>query len=357
MPIVDLVPVILCGGSGTRLWPLSRPDRPKQFHALIGERSLLQETVLRVRAIAGAAPVIVTGRAHAAEVTAQLAQIDVAPDCMIVEPCARNTAAAIALAAIHLRDARAGSVMWILPSDHVIGDAAALAEAADRAAAAARAGHLATFGIRPSEPHTGYGYIRAGRPVPGLDGAAEVAAFLEKPNRVRAERLLADGDAFWNSGMFVFKPEIILEELEQHAPEVLGPVLEAWARAERHAGVVGPDHERFAAAASVAIDVAVMERTRRAAMVPLDARWSDIGSWAAIWELQDKDDDDNALSDPAFAYDAHGCFTRTTKPVALIGVEDLVVVETEAAILVCRRDRAQGVGKAAAWLPLGGNAK
>lgn len=350
MRMSDLVPVILCGGAGTRLWPLSRPERPKQFHALAGNHSLLQQTVLRAVRITDAAPVVVTSAAHSGTVREQLEEIGVPPACIIVEPCARNTAPAIALAAHCVLETRPDALMWVLPSDHMIGDVAALAAAAGAAAAAARAGRLATYGIRPTEPHTGYGYIRAGGAVPGLSGVAAVTAFLEKPDRQKAERFVADGGYYWNSGMFVFSAAVVLEELARHAPKVSRPVAEAWAARTGEGPLVHPAADPFAAAEAISIDYAVMERTDRAVVAPLDAAWSDIGSWAAIWDLQEKDGDGNALAGRTFALDSRRCYTRTQKPVALIGVEDLVVVETDEAILICRRDRAEAVKEAAAAL-------
>lgn len=350
MPIADLVPVILCGGSGTRLWPLSRPERPKQFHVLTGAHSLLQQTVLRAAAITDQRPLIVTNAMHSAMVADQLAQIGVAAACIIVEPCARNTAPAIALAAHYLKAHHPDALMWVLPSDHKIGDVAALAVAAKAASNAARGGLLATYGVRPTEAHTGYGYIRSGGDVAGVAGAARVAAFLEKPSRERAERFIADGGYYWNSGMFVFAATRILDELSLYAPEVHGSVTTAWQAGSVRDGVLHPGEAAFASAEAISIDYAVMERTDRAVVVPLDADWSDIGSWATIWDMQEKDADGNALSEHVFALDSQRCYVRAEKAVALIGVADLVVVETDGAILICRRDMAEQVKHAATAL-------
>jgi mannose-1-phosphate guanylyltransferase / mannose-6-phosphate isomerase len=352
MPTSDLIPVILCGGSGTRLWPLSRPERPKQFHALAGAHSLLQQTVLRAGRVTAAAPLVVTSARHSVTVLEQLDEIGVTPQCVIVEPCARNTAPAIALAAQYLHATRPDALMWVLPSDHMIGDVAALAVAAKAASSAARGGWLATYGIRPTEAHTGYGYIRSGGEVPGHSGVAAVAAFLEKPDRLRAERFVADGGYYWNSGMFVFAAARILDELARYAPEVHEPVAAAWAAHQLDCGVLTPGAAAFASAEAISIDYAVMERTDRAVVAPLDANWSDIGSWATIWDLQDKDGDGNALVGRTFVLDSRRCYVRAHKPVALIGVEDLVVVETEDAILICHRDKAELVKQAAMALSL-----
>lgn len=351
MTNTDLVPVILCGGAGTRLWPLSRAEKPKQFHVLAGNHTLLQQTVLRTAQVTEAAPVIVTNAAHGALIREQMAEIGADSVCVIEEPCARNTAPAIGLAARYLQETRPGALMWVLPSDHIIGDVASLAVAARIAADAARAGYLTTFGIKPTMAHTGYGYIRSGNSVGDVAGASAVDAFLEKPDLPRAERFVADGGYYWNSGMFVFSAERILDELDRYAPEVLGPVGKAWDGGALSDGCLVPDEAAFASAEAISIDYAVMERTDRAVVVPMDADWSDIGSWSAIWDLQPKDADGNALLGPAFAHDSRNCYARTTKPVALIGVDDLVVVETDDAILVVRRDKSELVKKAATTAP------
>ncbi|MEZ5667943.1 MAG: mannose-1-phosphate guanylyltransferase/mannose-6-phosphate isomerase [Alphaproteobacteria bacterium] len=347
MPASDLIPVILCGGAGTRLWPLSRSARPKQFHVLTGTQTLLQQTVLRATQAGAGEPVVVTGAAHGALVRRQLAEIGVRPLCIIEEPCPRNTAPAIALAAHFLQAARPGAAMWVMPSDHMIGDVAALAVATRVAADAARKGYLATFGVRPASPHTGYGYIRSGSGIDGVTGVVSVAAFLEKPDRARAERFLADGGYYWNSGMFVFAVDRILAEIERYAPEVAGPVTAAWQGRTAKGDTAVPAAAEFDAATAISIDYAVMERTDRAVVAPLDADWSDIGSWAAIWDLGDKDEAGNAIVGRGFVHDSRNCYAHTAKPVALVGVDDLIVVESDDAILVCRRDKAELVKHAA----------
>ena len=354
MAVADLVPVILCGGAGTRLWPMSRPERPKQFHVLAGSHSLLQQTVLRARAVTDEAPLVVTNVAHGAIVRRQLAEIGAQLDCVIEEPCARNTAPAIALAAHYLQDSRPGSLMWVMPSDHMIRDVACLAVAARVAADAARKGFMATFGVTPTAPHTGYGYIRSGDAVDGLNGVVSVSAFLEKPDRARAERFIADGGYYWNSGMFVFLAARVLEEIDRYAQDVGQAIAASWRSRELTGTALVPGQREFSAANGISIDYAVMERTDRAVVAPLDADWSDIGSWSAIWDLQDKDEHGNALVGSAFVHNSRNCYARTEKPVALIGVDDLVVVETEDAILVCRRDRAEQVKHAATAEPWGG---
>lgn len=347
MPISELVPVILCGGSGTRLWPVSSPDRPKQFHALTGAHSLLQQTVARAGQITSAAPIVVTSVRHSLLVLSQLEEIGITPARLLVEPCARNTAPAIALAAEYLHEVNASATMWVLPSDHLIGDVARPAAAAAAAEAAARLGHLVTFGVTPTAPHTGYGYIKSAEVLAARDDVLAVDAFLEKPDRARAEAFLADGGYYWNSGMFVFTAADIRTEMQRHAPSVAQPVAAAWQGRRDAGGTVLPDAEDFAKADSISIDYAVMERTERAAVVPLDAAWSDIGSWATIWEVQDKDGSENALMSRTVSVESQRCYVSASKPVALVGVDDLVVVETDDAILIANRGRSEDVKKAA----------
>lgn len=358
-----VVPVILSGGTGARLWPLSRIDRPKQFLPLVSDRSMIQETALRVATSHGfAAPVVVCAAAHRAAVTAQLAQVGAAPRRLLLEPLGRNTAPAIAAAAIDLaRNGTAGCggdmLMLVLPADHHVADANGLRAAIARAIPAARAGHLATFGMRPTSPETGYGYILPGAPVAGTAGPARtVARFIEKPPPAQAEAFLAGGRHLWNSGMFLFPVASLLGELHRHAPEVLAAAEAAVDRAveEREAdgrSVVFLDRTGFAAAPARSIDHAVMEKTDRAVVVPAAIGWTDVGSWSSLWEIGRRDAEDNVVDDAAVAIDTRGCLVRTDGiPTAAIGVEDLVIVGSRDGILVARRDRVQEVRVAAARL-------
>lgn len=337
-------PVILCGGGGTRLWPLSRRDHPKQFHALTGELTMLQATVRRVTdPTRFAAPIVVTSEAYRFAVGEQLREIGVEPAVLLLEPQPRNTAPAIAVAALHAVEKNPDAMLLVLPSDHVIGDLEAFRSATAVAHAAAGRGHFVTFGMRPERAETGYGYIETGAALDGVPGAARVAAFVEKPPREQAEIYGASGRHFWNSGMFLFPAAALIEELERLEPGLV----EACRRAAE-AGSTDLDFCRlgaaFSSAPSVSIDVALMERTDRAAVVPADIGWTDVGSWAALWEVAEKDDKSNVTFGDVILRDATGTLVRSEGPlVAVVGLDNVVVVATEDAILVTHRDRAQEV--------------
>lgn len=349
--IVDMRPVILCGGSGTRLWPLSNPAKPKQFHALLGERSLLQMTVLRAMALTARSPVVVTSAKHVSLVQRQLAEIEVEPACIIAEPHGRNTAPGIALAAQWLRRNEDDLPMWVLPSDHRIGDIGALRVAADDASQAARKGYLATFGIRPTAPHTGYGYIRRGEAVPGLSRLFLVAGFQEKPDPETALHYLNSGLYEWNSGMFVFTPQRYLDELAAYAPAVFEVSNKAFCGGRELALVYRPS-AAYGSCPSISIDYAVMEPTRHAVVAPLRAEWSDIGSWAALWEVSERDARGNAVDNDALMIGSSNCLVRGAKPIAVVGLDNVIVVDTRDGLLVCSRSHAESVKEVQAQLAL-----
>jgi mannose-1-phosphate guanylyltransferase/mannose-6-phosphate isomerase len=328
-------PVIMSGGAGTRLWPMSRQARPKQFLPLTGERSLFQETALRLSGPRYLAPVVVAGAAHRALVAEQLKAIGMTPAAVIVEPMVRNTAAVAAVAAAWTSRARKEALVLLSPADHHVGDANAFRAAIALGAAAASKGAIVTLGIRPSEPQTGFGYIETGASV--ADGVFEVAAFREKPDRPTAERYLAGGRHFWNSGVFLFSPSAMDAELHAHAPAVRKCAAAALAAARESGGALTLDPAIFADCPSDSIDYAVMEKTRRAAVVaPVDAGWSDIGSWTALEALAG----DARVS----ALDCGANIIRTDGPfVAAIGVSDLIIVATGDAVLVAPKDCAQDV--------------
>ena len=338
-------PVILSGGSGTRLWPLSRKLYPKQLLPLTGERSLLQETLARVSDPARfAAPLLLCNEDHRFLIAEQARALDIAPSDIVLEPVARNTAPAAAAAALILAEASADSLMLLLPSDHHIGDRAAFLAAADRAAAAAAQGWLTTFGITPDAPETGYGYIRQAEALDGLEGSFRVARFVEKPDRITAERYLANGAYVWNSGMFLFRAGRLIEELERLQPEIVAACRAALDAAKRDLDFRRLDQAGFAAAPSISIDYAVMEKTDRAAVVPVDMGWTDVGSWDALWRVDGVDDADNKLHGDVLALDVEGCYLHSeTRLLAALGLRDLVVVETSDAVLVCPRERAQDI--------------
>ena len=347
-----ITPVILSGGAGTRLWPLSRSLYPKQLLPLVSGETLLQEAARRVadpdRFVA---PILVANDEHRFIVAEQLRTIGVAPQAVILEPIGRNTAPAIAVAALCAVEHDPEALILAMPSDHVIADRPAFLAAVERAAAAARAGALVTFGIAASRPETGYGYIRRGAALNGAEGAFEVAAFVEKPDRARAEDYIASGEYAWNSGIFLFPAQGYLVELERLRPEMLGQARAALKAAKRDLDFLRLDKAAFAAIAGESVDYAVMERTARAAVVPVEMGWSDVGSWDALWELKAKDASGNVVQGDAVLEDVRNTYVRAEHGlVAALGVEDLVVVTTADVVLVAKRDRAQDIKKIIARL-------
>lgn len=339
-----LHPVILSGGSGTRLWPLSRRNHPKQFLALLGERSLYQETVLRAMRLPDVqAPVTVCSDDHRFMVGEQLQAIDQRNGGILLEPVGRNTAPAIALAAHHVLAGDPDGVLLVLPADHLIQEEAAFRDAVQAAVPLAEDGWLVTFGITPDAPETGYGYIQTGDPLG--DQAFRVQRFVEKPDRKRAEAYLRSGDFAWNSGMFVFRADRYLQELQRHRPDVHRAVAQAWAGASADLDFIRVDAAAFAASPDDSIDYAVMENTDRAAVVPVSCGWSDIGSWSSLWAVADQDADGNHREGDVVMVDTQRSLIRAAdrRLIATLGVQDLVIVDTPDATLVARRDRVQDV--------------
>jgi mannose-1-phosphate guanylyltransferase/mannose-1-phosphate guanylyltransferase/mannose-6-phosphate isomerase len=342
-------PVILSGGSGTRLWPMSRSLYPKQLLALTGERSLLQETARRVadnRAFAS--PLVVANEEHRFIIAEQMREIGIKPEALILEPFGRNTAPAACVAALRLAAHQAPgdpeTLMLVMPSDHAIGDLALFRQAIDCAAATARAGRLVTFGITPERAETGYGYIAGERPLDAVPGAFGVAGFVEKPDPETAERYVASGEYFWNSGIFLFPVGLYLSELGRLRPDMLEACRAALAAAKTETDFVRLDKTAFEACPSDSIDYAVMEKTHAAAVVPVSMGWSDLGSWDALWEMGDKDARGNALSGNVVAEATRNCYLRSEAGlVAAVGVEDIVVVATSDAVMVAPRNRTQEV--------------
>lgn len=337
MTSIRIQPVIMSGGAGTRLWPMSRQARPKQFLPLTGARSLFQETALRVAGEGFAAPAVIGGAGHADEIARQLAAVGVGACAIVTEPAPRNTAAVAAVAAALTEAENPGALALLLPADHHIADAAGFRAAVMQGAPAARDGRIVTFGIKPAGPHTGYGYIeRAAAVAPSVFA---VAAFREKPDVETARAYVAGGAHYWNAGIFLFSPRTMLEEMGAHAAPIREAALAALARARRDGARIDLDAVAFAACPSDSIDYAVMEKTAKAAVVgPVDVGWNDIGAWSSIEEA--------AAGDNVFTVDASGCLVKTDGPfVGVIGADDLIVIATGDAVLVAPKSRAQDVKK------------
>ena len=340
-----LIPVILSGGAGTRLWPLSRELYPKQLLPLVGEQTMLQATVGRLAGTGAAEPIVVCNEAHRFMVAEQLRQVGVAARAILLEPAGRNTAPAIALAAQVALESLPGAdpILLVLPADHVIRGLPAFQAAIRTAVAAAGLGHLVTFGVVPTAPETGYGYIQRGAP---LAGASRIAAFVEKPARAVAEQYLESGNYLWNSGMFVFRASRYLEELRRHAPDIASACAASLAAAKRDLDFTRVDAQAFGACRSDSIDYAVMEKTDDAVVVPLDAGWSDVGSWSALYEAVDRDGAGNVSQGDVIAEDSSGNYLFAgSRLVAAVGLRDHVVVETKDAVLVAPKSRVQDVKK------------
>lgn len=337
-----MIPVILSGGSGTRLWPLSREAYPKQFLPLAGKDTMLQATWQRIAPLASAPPMVVANEEHRFMVAEQLRQVGCVPSAILLEPVGRNTAPAIAVAALQAMREGADPLLLVLPSDHVIADAAAFQAAVRQAEPAASQGRLVTFGIVPSGPETGYGYIRAGEAL--TDGVRAVAEFVEKPDEATARGYVDSGEYVWNSGMFLFRASVFLAELERQQPAMLAACRAALEGATRDADFVRLDKGAFAACPSDSIDYAVMEHTEAAAVLPIDVGWNDLGSWSALWEVAEQDGNGNAHHGDVLAQDCRNTLAWADgRLLALLGLENVVVVDTADAVLVAHKDRVQDV--------------
>jgi len=354
----NIFPVILCGGSGTRLWPLSRAQYPKQFiPALAGrDESLLRATLHRLRVEDGfAPPTLLTHDDHRFLLRDEVQAAGVTPREILLEPASRNTAPAMAAAALSIAAQEPDAILAVMPSDHLIGDAHRFAEAVQRAGGIAARGRLMLLGVPPTAPQTGYGYIRAGAPLEGAEGACTVAAFTEKPDAETAARYLADGGYLWNSGIFVLHAGAFLEEVARLAPEIMEHAQAALEASTRDLGFRRLDGAHYARCPNISVDYAVMEKTARAGVVPFDAGWSDVGSWASVWAESAQDSDGNAAQGDAELVDTRGSYVHSGGAlVATIGVEDMIVVHTPDAALVARRDRAEDVAGLVAQLKAAG---
>ena len=341
-----IVPVILSGGSGSRLWPLSRKTLPKQLLALAGQNTMIQDTLVRVKGGGFAAPIVISGQEHRFLIAEQLRAVGATDARIILEPAGRNTAPAAAIAALKVLEDNPEGLLLLMPSDHVIANSNAFLAAVEVAAKAARQGNLVTFGIRPQAPETGYGYIKSAKVLEGVPGAFAVERFVEKPDRATAEKYLASGDYYWNSGMFLFGAKAFLKEMERLEPAMLGFCRDAIAHAHRDMDFIRLGEVAFLACPSQSIDYAIMEHASKAVVVPVEMGWNDVGSWQSLWDISPRGEDGNAMLGDVIVEKIRNSYIRSEGPlVAVVGVENLVVVATKDAVLVSHRDSAQDVKK------------
>jgi mannose-1-phosphate guanylyltransferase/mannose-6-phosphate isomerase len=340
--MTQVIPVILSGGAGTRLWPLSREMYPKQLLALTGKQTMLQETAVRLAGLAGATPpIVVCNEAHRFTVAEQIRALGMQASAILLEPSGRNTAPAVALAALKAIDSDPDATLVVAPADHVIRDVRQFQQAAEVAVALAQHDKLITFGIVAHAPETGYGYIRRGE---GAGPAYPVAQFIEKPPLDVAQQFVATGEYYWNSGMFVFKASRYLAELGSFVPDILAACEAAFQAAKIDLDFVRIDKAEFNKCRSESIDYAVMEKTKDALVLPLDVGWSDVGSWSSLFDVLPADEEGNVLQGDVLIHDTHDCYVHSTsRLVAAVGMEDHIIVETKDAILVAPKDRVQDV--------------
>lgn len=336
-------PVILCGGSGSRLWPLSSSVQPKQLLALHSAKTMLQDTVRRVASEEFKAPIVVTAAEHRLGVSEQLHAGDVGAHAIILEPEGRNTAAAIALACFLEASTDPDQLLLVMPSDHVIGDVEAFRSAVRAGVSAALAGAIVMFGITPTRGETGFGYIEAGNEIAAYPGVRHAVGFVEKPDLATALAYVQGGDHFWNGGIFLFRASTMIEELRSHAPDVASACEKAIQNAAADGEFLRPARQEFLRAPAISIDYVVMEKTDRACVVEADMGWSDVGSWQALWEISDKDENANAVTGKVLALETSGSLIRSESEatIATLGVENLVIVATRDAILIVPRHRSQ----------------
>jgi mannose-1-phosphate guanylyltransferase/mannose-6-phosphate isomerase len=350
-----IFPVILSGGSGTRLWPLSRSMYPKQFIRFFNGQgtTFLGAALARLKQDAGfGAPILLCNNDHRFLIKQEVDRLGVTPRAIILEPIARNTAAAIAVAAFAAVRENPSAILAVMPSDHVVKDEGRFVECVKRAARVASTGKLVLFGIKPTEPHTGYGYIRQGSAIEGFNGGAfKVDAFFEKPDLATAKSYLAQGNYLWNSGIFVLNARTFLDELAALEPRILEAAKNALSKAEEDLGFLRLDKAAFSAAPSISVDYAVMEKTAEAAMLPIDVGWNDVGSWTSLWDIAPKDAQGNYVHGDHVLEDTTGSYIHTERGmVATIGIKDLVIVDTPDALLVADKNRSQDVSKIVARL-------
>lgn len=343
---LPIVPLIMCGGSGTRLWPLSRAQFPKQFLPLVNDTSMLQDTLARLPK-GHQAPVFICNEDHRFLVAEQVKQVQCHEATILLEPQGRNTAPAVALAALSALAADNDALLLVLAADHVIKNKQKFHQAIDKAKVAAEQDKLVTFGIVPTHAETGYGYIKQGAYIDGDgkgNGISKVENFVEKPNKEVAEEYLASGEYLWNSGMFLFKASRYIEELEKFRPDILSSCQEAMNKVEKDLDFIRPDRKAFLRCSEESIDYAVMEKTADAVVVPLDAGWSDVGSYSALWEVSEQDEQHNVLKGDVIAHDTTNSYIHSqNKLITTLGVDNVVVIETPDAVLVANKDKVQNI--------------
>ena len=343
---MTIIPIILSGGAGTRLWPLSWGDHPKQFLPLVSERTMIQETLLRLKGLELGSPIISCGEGHRFMVAQQIGEVSDKKPTIILEPMAKNTAPAIAAACCAAMKQDKDAVVVVLPSDHVIADVPAFQNAVKAAALNAEKGALVTFGIVPTFPATGYGYVKAAGAE--TDGAYTLERFVEKPCLEKAQEYLASGEYAWNSGMFVFKAGTFLDELKIHSPEMAALSIEAFEKAVVDTDFIRLDKEAFGKIKGDSIDYAVMEKTAKGKVVKLNAGWDDVGSWSALYDISRKDENQNVVKGDVIALDTTSSYIRGGKrTIATIGLDDVVIVDSDDALLVAAKGKIQNVKKIA----------
>ena len=343
---MTIIPIILSGGAGTRLWPLSWGDHPKQFLPLVSERTMIQETLLRLAGLETGNPIISCGEGHRFLVAQQIGEITNKKPVILLEPMAKNTAPAIAAACCAAMKQDKDAVVVVLPSDHVIADVKAFQNAVKVAAVNAEKGYLVTFGIVPTFPSTGYGYVKAS--CDEVDGAYTLEKFVEKPCLEKAQEYLASGEYAWNSGMFVFKASSFLEELKTHNPEMANLSIEAFEKAGVETDFIRLDKDSFGKIKGDSIDYAVMEKTTKGKVVKLNAGWDDVGSWSALYDISRKDENQNVVKGDVITLDTTSSYIRGGKrTIATIGLDDVVIVDSDDALLVAAKGKIQDVKKIA----------
>ncbi|EMC9823251.1 mannose-1-phosphate guanylyltransferase/mannose-6-phosphate isomerase, partial [Klebsiella aerogenes] len=347
-----LLPVIMAGGTGSRLWPMSRELYPKQFLRLYGQKSMLQETITRLSGLDIHEPMVICNDEHRFLVAEQLRQLNKLSSNIILEPVGRNTAPAIALAALQATRHGEDPLMLVLAADHVINNAPLFHDAINVAEKYAEEGHLVTFGIVPNMAETGYGYIQRGNALTDSEHTPyQVARFVEKPDQERAEAYLASGEYYWNSGMFMFRAKKYLSELEKFRPDILAACTSAVNAADISNDFISVPYDKFCECPDESVDYAVMEKTADAVVIGLDAEWNDVGSWSALWDVSLKDAQGNVLNGDTWIHDSENCYINSDERlVAAIGVDNLVIVSTKDAVLVMDKDRSQDVKKAVEYL-------